>query len=541
MLKRFCTVITALTLVFVVSLGLFSGCKVKDNGLLADYKNRPKEVRVLHNNSGFGDQWIKDVAKYYMDNVDSETYINIKNTPLDGEEGIKLSAGTQTHDVYLLSYLYDYNKADKFLVDLRDIYDGKSTGENVLVKDKINDEIENKIYPKSSDKIYYLPYGEGISGYKFCYNLTTVEEALGSNYVLPRTTDELFEFGDALKAKNVFLTVAHSGDGMDYFSPEIWLAQAMGIENYNHALAGEYKNSQDQWVLSEDYPHVIEDNIDAYSAMYSVVSKLTLKANGYIHTDSDAMDFMDAERVLAGLGYGTNSAKVAYHYNGSYILGEMDEYLDAMAGSGKPQTMGATKVPLMSSVINRTPTIANDSVLRQVVDYVDGVTTTKPTGVSDADVQIVREARNISGAHIGGSIAIGKKAQNLDECKDFVRFLTTDIAQEIASNALGGLVRLPYGYNNYNEIKDDATVPQFIKDCMKIDIQTDYIVAQGGGTVNDLFVKYGGFSIHPIQINVFSNAGSKVEPSVYAQNVLNYYKGTRWTTIINNYKRALGE
>ena len=76
---------------------------------------------------------------------------------------------------------------------------------------------------------------------------------------------------------------------------------------------------------------------------------------------------------------------------------------------------------------------------------------------------------------------------------------------------------------------------------MKIDIQTDYIVAQGGGTVNDLFVKYGGFSIHPIQINVFSNAGSKVEPSVYAQNVLNYYKGTRWTTIINNYKRALGE
>ncbi len=540
MFKRLSTMITALLLVLLVSTGMFAGCKVKDNGLLSDYKNRPKQVRVLHNNSGFGDQWIKDVAKYYMDNVDTETYINIKNTPLDGEEGIKLSAGTQTHDVYLLSYLYDYNKAGNFLVDLKDIYDGKSTGEDVLVKDKIDDEIENKIYPKNTDKIYYLPYGEGLSGYKFCYNLTTVKEALGDGYVLPRTTDELFEFGNALKAKNVFLTVAHYGDGMDYFSPEVWLAQAMGIENYNHTLAGEYKNDQNEWVLAEDYPHPIEDNLDAYAAMYDVVSKLTLKTNGYMHTDSDAMDFMAAERVLAGLGYGTNNAKVAYHYNGSYVLGEMEEYLTAMEDKGQPQTLGATKVPLMSAVINRTTTIADDNVLRQVVDYVDGVITTKPEGVSDEDVEIVREARNISGAHIGGSIAIGKKAQNLEGCKDFVRFLTSDIAQKVASDAVGGLVRLPYGYNNYDQIKDDASVPQFLKDCMKIDKETDYIVSQGGGTINDLFIKYGGFSIYPIQINVFSNTASKIEPNAYAQNILTHYKGNRWSTIINNYKRAIG-
>ena len=492
MTKRLCTTLTALLLVLVMSTGLFAGCKSNDEGLLSDYENRPKQVRVLHNNAGYGDQWIKDVAKYYMDNVDKDTYINIKNTPLDGEEGIKLSAGTQTHDVYLLGYLYDYNKADNFLVDLADIYNGKSTGEDVLVKDKISDELESKIYPTNSDKIFYLPYGEGMSGYKFCYNLTTVKEALGEDYVLPRTTDELFEFGDKLKAKNVFLTVAHYGDGMDYFTPEIWIAQAMGIENYNHVLAGEYKNAQGEWVLSEDYPHVIEDNLGAYAAMYDVVSKLTLKTNGYIHSNSDAMDFMAAERALAGLGFATNMAKVAYHYNGSYVLGEMEEYLKAMEAKGQPQTLGATKVPLMSSVIERTTTIADDTVLRQVVDYVDGVTTTKPSGISDADIETVRDARGIAGTHVGGSIAIGKKAQNLEGCKDFVRFLTSDIAQKIASEALGGLVRLPYGYNAYEEIKDDASVPQFIKDCMKIDTETKYIVSQVRGTVNDLFVNFGG-------------------------------------------------
>ena len=540
MTKKLFTMLTALMLVLVMSTGLFTGCKTNEEGLLSDYKDRPKEVRVLHNNAGFGDQWIKDVAKYYMDNIDTETYINVKNTPLDGEEGIKLSAGTQTHDVYLLSYLYDYNKADNFLVDLADIYNGNSTGENVLVKDKISDELESKIYPTGSDKIYYLPYGEGLSGYKFCYNLTTVKEALGENYVLPRTTDELFEFGNKLKAKNVFLTVAHYGDGMDYFSPEIWLAQAMGIENYNHTLAGEYKNAQGEWVFSEDYPHAVANNLDAYAAMYEVVSKLTLKANGYMHSNSDAMDFMAAERALAGLGFATNPAKVAYHYNGSYVLGEMGEYLKTMEAKGQPQTLGATKVPLMSSVADRCDTINSDEVLRQVVDYVDGVTATKPAGVSDADIETVRSARGIASTHIGGSIAIGKKAQNLEGCKDFVRFLTSDTAQKIASEALGGLVRLPYGYNAYEEIKDDASISQFIKDCMKIDNETKYIVNQATTPVNDTFVKYGGFKIYPIQINVFSNAGGLKTPEAYAQECLSYYVGDRWSTIIKDYKKAIG-
>ena len=56
----------------------------------------------------------------------------------------------------------------------------------------------------------------------------------------------------------------------------------------------------------------------------------------------------------------------------------------------------------------------------------------------------------------------------------------------------------------------------------------------------DLFIKHGGFNIYPLQINVFSNATSKVEATVYAQNVLDHYVGSRWSTIINNYKRAIG-
>ncbi len=544
MKRKLGKLLTVFTLVLVLTLGVFTGCKLEEQGLLEEYENRPNKVRVLHNKAGYGDKWIIDVAKYYMDNVDKDTYIEIKNTPKDGEEGIKLSSGTQTHDVYLLSYLYDYATANNYLIDLRDIYDGKSYGENTLVKDKIDDELEEKLYPANRSEIYYLPYGGGLSGYKFCYNYTTVEGALGKNYTLPRTTDELFEFGDALYKKGVFLTVAHYGDGMDYFSPEVWLAQAMGVENYTHAIDGEFWNGV-EWTFDQTKPTVIEKNAQAYKDMYSVVSKLTLKANGYMHVDSSYMDFMDAEKALSGLGYSTNKAKVAYHYNGSYVLNEMADYLDAQEKANNPQTLRATKVPLMSSVINQTTTIANDEVLRQVVDYVDGVVDTAPVGVSDTDIATVRKARGVASTHIGGSIAIGKKAQNLEGCKKFVSFLTSDVAQKIASDALGGLIRLPYGYNPYENIKNDPTVPQFIKDCMKIDKETTTILSQGNAALNEIFARYGNFDIMPEQIYVFNNPATLVTPDTYYQKTLDYYNAvvggkTQWQRVVEDYQKALG-
>ena len=75
---------------------------------------------------------------------------------------------------------------------------------------------------------------------------------------------------------------------------------------------------------------------------------------------------------------------------------------------------------------------------------------------------------------------------------------------------------------------------------MKIDTETKYIVSQTRGTVNDLFVNFGGFNIYPVAINLFSNANGLLTPEVYAQKCLEYYVGTRWSTIISDYKKALG-
>ena len=43
MLKKLCTVFTALLLVFLMTTGMFAGCKVNDEGLLSDYKSSLQE------------------------------------------------------------------------------------------------------------------------------------------------------------------------------------------------------------------------------------------------------------------------------------------------------------------------------------------------------------------------------------------------------------------------------------------------------------------------------------------------------------------
>ena len=537
MMAKLKNIVMAIMLALVFTAGL-TGCGSNDSGLLEDYANRPKVVTVLHNNAGYGYQWLLDVSKYYMDNIDTETYIKIKNTPLDAEEGIKLSSGIQTHDVYLLGYTYDYATAGTYLVDLKDVYNDKSTGEDVYVRDKISDTIKESLYPEGTDAIYFLPY-QGKTAYCFCYNTTTIDEALGKgNYVLPRTTDELFEFGDRLKEKEVYLTCGAYGDATDYFSVEPWLAQAMGADAYFQARNGKYKNEQGEWVLAEDYPYMISQNAQAYKDVYEVSARLAKSSNNYIHRDSSAMGFLDVEGVLAGVGFGVNKAKVAYHYNGAWLMNEMAPYLEIMEENGQPQTIRAEKIPVISSITRHTPSIKGDQMLRLVIDYIDGKGD-KPEGVLDEDIEFVRKARNLGGTHMGGSIAIGKKTENLEGSINFVRFLTTDIAQKIASEALNGMEMLPYGYTP--EIGEDT--PLFTQDIRRINKDIEFVCANI--CANDLFMKYGDFTLLPYGqagMDAFSNEANMITADQYYTNTLNYYaSGGRWDTVVESYKRALEE
>ena len=58
--------------------------------------------------------------------------------------------------------------------------------------------------------------------------------------------------------------------------------------------------------------------------------------------------------------------------------------------------------------------------MREVVDYVDGKTQTKPAGVSDDDIAYVRKARNVVNAETGHVCFIPVYSNNKELAKDFL-------------------------------------------------------------------------------------------------------------------------
>jgi len=84
--------------------------------------------------------------------------------------------------------------------------------------------------------------------------------------------------------------------------------------------------------------------------------------------------------------------------------------------------------------------------LSAVVDYVDGTATELPAGVTEADVEIVREARNMMVELVCREWVITKDAENKEDIKDFLAYLTSDKAQMLAAKHCNGLPVLNYGY-----------------------------------------------------------------------------------------------
>ena len=122
----------------------------------------------------------------------------------------------------------------------------------------------------------------------------------------------------------------------------------------------------------------------------------TTKERQYLHSNSDGMQYKDVDVLFyGGQLSGRTFPRFAFIYSGLWLERETATYdaigvVDMSANEVLPM-----KTPVISAIISRTPSIPDDTVLAQVVDYVDGVTAEKPAGVTDEDIAIIAEARNM--------------------------------------------------------------------------------------------------------------------------------------------------
>lgn len=543
--------IISIALAATLSLGVFAGCNTEKKDELGSMsEGRSKKVSVVYTSNAYGKEWITQIAKQYMEKHDADTYIQLTQVTEQGAEVSKIKTGISAGDVYLLDQ--SLNDLVDSVESLTDVYDSYAIGEEEnegkkQIKDKLSPMLANKA-DHAGTHDFVMPYAGATAGYGLVYNKTVLDEAFPDGYTLPRTTQEMFEFGDKMKSvdlegvdedQDLYMMVC-SGDGNEYLQYTLapWFAQIMGMEKFENFMDGKYwDEASSSYKFDKAKPTVYEMYRTQLEDFHGILLKLMTKSNGYVHKDSSSIDYKFASCVEAGMGYKGMMSKTAFKVDGSYFEEEAKMFLDGMKDSGEEQTIGMLKLPVATDIIKRLPTVADDTVLRSVIDYVDGVTDEAPAGVSEDDIAEVAEARGMIGVYLGGGMVVPKKASNKEGAKDFIRYLCSDEAAIIAARCLNGMELLPYG-KTVTEEELGFKRSHFLNDVSKWQTMNKTLINTG----NYAMPYYTEFDIGttPSLTLMTIFRGNSYATSAAWWEANNTYFAGRWNTIVTDYEMGVG-
>lgn len=351
-----------------------------------------------------------------------------------------------------------------YVADLTDsLYNSQVPGESVTVGEKLLKSVRDVIGTKDSDdpdaevRYYHMPWSMSFGG--IIYN-ETIFSKLGLQ--VPCTTDELFTMMDKVKALNgsnsaypyTTSIISSKITYADYLFP-VWWAQYEGIEQYqNFFQAIDYDGVRGSAEVLKQTGRL--RSLEIFEKMYA-------KSNGYFDRTSFNYEFKQGQvRLIRGQGL--------MMINGDWFSNEMKVQMAQHAENGYDYTIGAMKTPIISKIIEKTPSIKSDAVLSKVVAEVDaGKTSSETEGVTQKDFDIIREARGITFANLQGATTyVPEYASAKELAIDFLRYMATDRANAIyAKNTTGA--RLPFEFN----LKESA--PDVYKEMGKsYEVQKDF-------------------------------------------------------------------
>ena len=542
--------IIALFAAVLIAVTAFTGCKAPETGDLTEFKNRPNEVVFYYAYDAYGKEWITEIARKYMTDHNEDTYINLKKSLDGGSDLAKVESGVNCGDLYILGLHMEDGIA--YYEDLSDVYNSYPIGEEGQKKiiEKVS-QYSYEYYENSGAQNYIMPKGGSGAGTNYAYNKTVLDEIFPDGYTLPRTTNEFIEMGDAIKNSNTgyyLLTGAFgdtdSGDYVNYMH-KTWFAQLIGYEAYEQFLMGRYYDSATQkWTFDESAPTVYSKYKNEIKAYYQTMEDIYSKSNGYLQPDSGVVNQSEGQVILSGIPFGDYKMGV-FMAQGGFVEQEMDWMLAEQESAGVPQELGMMKIPVASAIIERTPSIDNEAELREVIDYVDnillGESATKPAGVTDDDIEIILEARSMSGSYMAGGMIVPKYANNKQGAKDFIRYLASDEAALIAAKCNNGVNTLPFG-TEITEEQLGFERSNFINQFLEISKKTRHIISSDSQEY--LFTYIADFDPIPNVRTIIKNLCNGLKLDEYSadtvfDDALKTYR-SEWTNDVLAYKQQGG-
>ncbi len=415
---------------------------------------------------GYGLDWLTAIA----DEFTKDTGIKVKVTSLVGQVGngtVQTEIESKSSD----SDIFIYQEGDFFkriyqgkikvqgkeyetvFANLTDIYQEEYAGENGAT-------LESKLAPtmldylKVNDSYYSVPWVDGKMGLVInnevwdSFGLTDEDKPLTTNemFAISDTINAKFKEKDGKRTKNAaFIYCAED----EYYSSvlPLWFYQYEGATDTAKWDAGLAPNGE----LS---PYLY--SYTGQKKALEVMEKLLKPTNGYQHKDStNGITFSDMQgKFLRG--------QAAFCVNGAWLEREMKKnYPDA--------NIEFWKVPVISSIVEELSfkeldAAAAEAKLVELIKYVDGTTTTKPEGVTDADIERVEYARKYSCATSATAhhMMASSYSKNLDEAKAFIKYVYSNKGMQLYYKALDG-AQLPATLSNGEQYDSSVEVSNFIK------------------------------------------------------------------------------
>lgn len=554
MKRRIWTLLMAVCLTAVTLLG--TGCTSSGgNQANKEYANRDRKITLNYYLGGYGSEYWEAVAKDFMENYDEDIYLELKSHADSSNMRSLLQADENQGDIIQLGV--DMFRSTTCLEELSEVLGMTALGEEVAIKDKDAERYEYFIedYYVDGEKktgVFQMP-GAALGIYNFAYNKTTLDEVFGEEgYTLPRTTDEFFAFGETLYDKGVYLTSATLNDstgGGDYlkYLDQLWFAQLMGAEDYDRFYMGEvYNESTKSWKLDESADvKVISDNKEEMIDAYTLCDTLYSSENPYIHSASAELDAFANNRVFLGGGFGSNRAKTAFLYIGSWLEEEIKPMIeDGLIDEG--QTLGVMRTPVASSLVKyleyrKNGKYMTDSMLSDVIEAIDsGATSYK--GVSKKDFARIEEARKMVISSMSQELVVPKikDESKREDIYKVLRYLASDRAQQVAVEHTGGLNILPFGVASDDV---EVTVSNFVKEYNEVAADAKNVTIDFSH-INTLASQYllhrwyfvpGG---ERVNVYIYTTESTQTPEQMY-NSLYNNLKAT-WPNYVTNYKTALG-
>ena len=378
------------------------------------------------------------------------------------------------------------NSYDCIFEDLTDIYTEKYDGEtnNNTMEKKMYQEFKD--YCKVNDKYYAIPWANGFMS--IVRNLDVWKDLGYEESYYPRTTDEWFELMDEMN------TTIKNNNKQDSVAPMIycksdeyytsimttWFAQYEGKEEMQKFYNGLDPNGERSPNLYA-YQGILE-SLKVLDKLVEYDSKT--KTYTYQSNRSDSVSFTQMQNYFQ-LG------AAAMCINGTWLEIE-SKVSDA--------EIDYIKIPLVSSVTDRTTTIPNDEVLRECVTFVDnhakvGDNEGRPNGVSEEDIEIIRDSR-ISGAvqredydHL---FVVPSCSSNKVAAKKFLKWIYSDSSLQLFYDTMNGH-HLPATLSNGDYNTNNTTVSKFRSGANKI-IEEGYFCTYELQTKKDKIFSVAGVS-----------------------------------------------